>query len=131
MRLILISLAVDAAVREKLEKIMSLEYYTAQPDIRAAEAVAAAVEKYGAGGAQAQESRVVSPQAPETAEESPAVEEHKVKSYFLYFLNQLFTSFWCGLMIYTVYNAIIADSLIAVLYVDYNLLVLSRHALEY
>lgn len=66
-----------AGVREKLEKIMSLDYYTAQPDIRAAEAVAAAVGNYGAGGVQAQESMVVSPQASEEAEESLAVEGHK------------------------------------------------------
>lgn len=83
-------MAADAGVREKLDKIMSLEYYTAQPDIRAAQAVAAAVESYGAGGMQAQESTVVSPQAPEAAEESLAVEGHTVKSYLLYCFDKLF-----------------------------------------
>uniref|UniRef100_A0A0A9D3T6 Uncharacterized protein n=1 Tax=Arundo donax TaxID=35708 RepID=A0A0A9D3T6_ARUDO len=66
-----------AGVRAKLDKIMSSDYYTAQPEMRAAEDVAAAVGSYGAGGVQAQESMVVSPQAPAAIEESPAVEEHK------------------------------------------------------
>ncbi|WVZ60137.1 hypothetical protein U9M48_010195 [Paspalum notatum var. saurae] len=66
-----------AGVRAKLDKIMSSDYYTARTEIGATEALAAAAESYGAGGAQAQESMVVSPQAPEAVEESLAVEEHK------------------------------------------------------
>ncbi|KAF8681843.1 hypothetical protein HU200_045285 [Digitaria exilis] len=67
-----------AGVRAKLEKIMSSDYYTAQTEIRATEALAAAVDSYGAGGAtQAQESMAVSPQAPEAVEEGLAVEGHK------------------------------------------------------
>ncbi|OEL27457.1 hypothetical protein BAE44_0011523 [Dichanthelium oligosanthes] len=66
-----------AGVRAKLDKIMSLDYYTAQTEIRATEHLAAAVESFGAGGVQAQESMVVSPQAPEAVEESLTVEGHK------------------------------------------------------
>ncbi|CAL4935307.1 unnamed protein product [Urochloa decumbens] len=66
-----------AGVRAKLEKIMSSDYYTTQPDIRATEHLAASVGNYGAGGVQVQESMVVSPQAPEEVEESLAVEGHK------------------------------------------------------
>ncbi|CAL4918445.1 unnamed protein product [Urochloa decumbens] len=66
-----------AGVRAKLDKIMSSDYYTTQPDIRATEALAASVGNYGAGGVQVQESMVVSPQAPEEVEESLAVEGHK------------------------------------------------------
>ncbi|XP_062214941.1 uncharacterized protein LOC133915695 [Phragmites australis] len=66
-----------AGVRAKLDKIMSSDYYTAQPEMRATEDVAAAVGSYGAGGVQAQEGMVLSPQAPATVEESVAVEGHK------------------------------------------------------
>lgn len=66
-----------AGVRAKLDKIMSLDYYTARTEIRATETLAAAVESFGAGGVQAQESTVVSPQAPEDVEENLAVEGHK------------------------------------------------------
>ncbi|CAN6298219.1 unnamed protein product [Urochloa humidicola] len=66
-----------AGVRAKLDKIMSSDYYTTQPEIRATEHLAASVGNYGAGGVQAQESMVVSPQAPEAVEESLVVEGHK------------------------------------------------------
>lgn len=60
---------------------MSSDYFTAQTEIKATEALAAAVDSYGAGGAtQTQESMVVSPQAPEAVEEGLGVEGHKVKS---------------------------------------------------
>ncbi|RLN15422.1 uncharacterized protein C2845_PM02G02280 [Panicum miliaceum] len=66
-----------AGVRAKLEKIMSSDYYTARTEIRATEDLAASVGSYGPGGGQAQESMVVSPQAPEAVEESLVVEGHK------------------------------------------------------
>ncbi|XP_062212081.1 uncharacterized protein LOC133913056 isoform X2 [Phragmites australis] len=65
-----------ARVRAKLDRIMASDYYTAQPEMRATVDVAAAVGSYGAGGVQAQESMVVSPEAP-AVEESMVVEEHK------------------------------------------------------
>lgn len=71
-------LAVDAGVRAKLDRIMASDYYTAQPEMRATVDVAAAVGSYGAGGVQAQESMVVSPEAPAVEESLPA-EGHKVK----------------------------------------------------
>ncbi|PAN45635.1 hypothetical protein PAHAL_9G131900 [Panicum hallii] len=66
-----------AGVRAKLERIMSSDYYTARTEIRATEDLAASVGSYGPGGGQAQESMVVSPQAPEAVEESLVVEGHK------------------------------------------------------
>ena len=84
MHLISISLSVDAGVRAKLERIMSLDYYTARTEIRATQDLAASVGSYGPGVGQAQESTVVPPQAPEAAEESTTVEGNKVKSWMLY-----------------------------------------------
>jgi hypothetical protein len=66
-----------AGVRAKLERIMSSDYYTARTEIRATEDLAASVGSYGPGGGQAQESMVVSPQAPEVVEENLVVEGHK------------------------------------------------------
>ncbi|KAL6637630.1 hypothetical protein ACP70R_025202 [Stipagrostis hirtigluma subsp. patula] len=65
-----------AAVRAKLDRIMASDYYTAQPEMRATVDVAAAVGSYGAGGVQAQESMVASPEAP-AVEENVAVDGHK------------------------------------------------------
>jgi len=66
-----------AGVRAKLERIMSLDYYTARTEIRATQDLAASVGSYGPGVGQAQECTVVPPQAPEAAEESTTVEGNK------------------------------------------------------